>query len=112
MSNQIQITSQDVGLQSAPSAITDTQVADVLNTVYMVAGIVAVIVIIIGGIRYTTSNGDAANVKSAKNTILYAVIGLIVIIMAAAITQFVVQRTTANSGGNTQTNQQTAQPQG
>ncbi len=94
MSNQIQITSKDVGLQSAPPAIGDAQVSDVLTTVYIAAGIVAVIVIIIGGIRYTTSNGDAANIKSAKNTILYSVVGLIVIIMAASITQFVIQQTT------------------
>ena len=54
------------------------------------AGAVAVIVIIIGGIRYVMSSGDAGQVQSAKNTILYAVIGLIVVIMAYAIVNFVV----------------------
>jgi hypothetical protein len=50
---------------------------------------VAVIMIVIGGIRYVTSNGEAAHVKSAKDTILYAVIGLVVAILAYAIVNFV-----------------------
>jgi hypothetical protein len=55
-------------------------------------GIVATIMIIIGGIRYVTSNGDASQVKSAKDTILYSVIGLIVALMAYAIVNFVTDR--------------------
>ncbi|RYX79413.1 hypothetical protein EON76_01675 [bacterium] len=76
---------------SADQQLTGDDVTGVLTQVYVAAGIVAVIIIIVGGIRYTTSNGDAAKVKSAKNTILYAVAGLVVIISAAAITNFVVQ---------------------
>jgi hypothetical protein len=45
--------------------------------------------IVIGGIRYTTSNGDSAGITSAKNTILYAVVGLIVALLAYAIVNFV-----------------------
>lgn len=86
---EVKITAGDLNLQNAPKEVGDSQVAAILGTVYMIAGIVAVIVIIIGGIRYATSNGDSSGVQSAKNTILYAVIGLIVIIMAAAITTFV-----------------------
>ena len=76
---------------NADQQLTGNDVTGVLTQVYIAAGIVAVIIIIVGGIRYTTSNGDAAKVKSAKNTILYAVAGLVVIISAAAITNFVVQ---------------------
>lgn len=91
---QIKIKASEI---NAPVASADdATLANILTAVYMIAGIVAVIVIIIGGIRYTTSNGDAGGVKSAKDTILYAVIGLVVIIMAAAITQFVIQRTTGS----------------
>ena len=89
--NTIKITSDDLNLGGAPKTVGANNVETLLFTVYFWAGIIAVVIIIIGGIRYTTSNGDAGQVKSAKDTILYAVVGLIVIIMAAAITQFVIQ---------------------
>ena len=62
---------------------------NVINLLLLVLGMIAVIAIIIGGIRYTTSNGDPGQIKSAKDTILYAVIGLVVAIMAYAIVGFV-----------------------
>ena len=65
---------------------------DVISTLLFVIGIVAVIMIIIGGIRYTLSNGDASQIKSAKDTVLYSVIGLIVSMLAYAIVNFVVGR--------------------
>jgi len=55
-----------------------------------VLGAIAVIMIIVGGIRYTTSNGEASQIKSAKDTILYSIIGVIVAILAYAIVNFVV----------------------
>ena len=63
----------------------------IINLLLIVIGIIAVIMIIIGGIKYTTSNGDQAQVTSAKNTILYAVVGLVVAIMAYAIVNFVLR---------------------
>lgn len=69
-----------------------TGIADILGIVYLVAGIVGVIVIIIAGYIYTTSGGDAGSVKKAKNMILYAVVGIIVIGLAFFITQFVAGR--------------------
>ena len=65
-------------------------IKNVINLLLFVVGIIAVIAIIIGGIRYTTSNGDSSQTKAAKDTILYAVIGLVVAIMAFAIVNFVV----------------------
>lgn len=65
-------------------------VTTVTNILLFLIGLVAVIMIIIGGIRYTTSNGDASQTKAAKDTILYAVVGLIVAIMAYAIVSWVV----------------------
>lgn len=65
-------------------------VRSVINTVLYVLAFIAVIMIIIGGIRYTTSNGDSGSIKSAKDTIMYAVIGLVVAIMAFAIVNFVI----------------------
>ena len=61
-----------------------------LNTVFMLAGASAVIVVIIGGIRYILSEGDASQVKKAKDMITYAIVGLIVTIMAFAIVQLVI----------------------
>ncbi len=65
-------------------------VTNILNAVIGVLGIVAVIVIIIGGVQYMTSAGDSSKVKKAKDTILYGVIGLIVVILAFAIVNFVI----------------------
>ena len=67
-------------------------IKDIVNVLLFILGAIAVIMIIIGGIRYTTSNGDASNIKAAKDTILYAVIGLIVAILAYAIVNFVLGR--------------------
>ncbi len=63
---------------------------NVFNSVYGVAGVVAVVIIVFGGIQYITSQGESGKVAKAKNTIMYAVIGLIIIILAAAITSFVI----------------------
>jgi len=65
-------------------------IQDVVNVLLYVIGAVAVIMIVIGGIRYTTSNGDSSQVTSAKNTILYAVVGLVIALLAYAIVNFVV----------------------
>lgn len=85
------ISKGDLGLTGTSDKLSGGDVAAVLNLVYIVAGIVAVIIIIIGGIRYASSNGDSNGVQSAKNTIMYAVIGLVVVIIAAAITNFVIE---------------------
>lgn len=65
-------------------------VATVVKVLLYVIGGVSVIMIIIGGFRYVISQGDSSSVTSAKNTILYAVIGLLVAIFAYAIVSFVV----------------------
>src|SRR5690349_9064207 len=59
-------------------------IGNVVNLLLTIAGIIAVIMIVIGGIRYTTSAGDAGQTKSARDTIIYAVVGLVVAIMAFA----------------------------
>lgn len=68
----------------------NANITRVINLLLFIIGAVAVIMIIIGGIKYVTSNGDQGSVQSAKNTIMYAVIGLIVAIIAYAIVNFVV----------------------
>ena len=64
-------------------------VGGIISVVIGVLGFVAVIVIILGGVQYTTSAGDANKVKKAKDTILYGIIGLVVALLAYAIINFV-----------------------
>ena len=61
----------------------------ILNVALGVIGFVAVVMIVIGGLQYTTSSGDAGKVTKAKNTIMYGVIGLVVALLAFAIVNFV-----------------------
>lgn len=63
----------------------------IVNTLTFVIGAVAVIMIVIGGLKYVLSNGDQSQITSAKNTILYSVVGLVVAIMANAIVNFVIE---------------------
>jgi hypothetical protein len=87
----ITLSPSDVG-QTNPPAADASALQHTLTTVYIWAGILCVITIIIGGVRYTTSAGDSSGVQSGKNTILYGIVGLVVVLMAAAITQFVAGR--------------------
>ena len=69
----------------------------VTNTVLYVVGIIAVIMLIIGGIKYVVSGGDSKKVTDAKNTVLYAIIGLVIAFLAFAIVNFVISALPASS---------------
>jgi len=69
----------------------------VVNVLLFLIGAIAVIMLIIGGIRYVISGGDQAAVTSAKNTILYAIVGIIVAFLAYAIVEFVLTALADNS---------------
>jgi len=71
---------------------TDSEIQKIVNLLLYVLGIIAVIVIIIGGLRYVISGGDASATKAAKDMILFAVVGLIVAVLAWSIVNFVVVR--------------------
>lgn len=60
-----------------------------------IVGIAAIIMVIIGGFKYITSNGDASKASSAKNTLIYALIGILVAGLAQVIVQFVIDRITS-----------------
>lgn len=68
----------------------DGLIETVVNVLLFVVGIISVIMIIIGGIMYATSAGDAGAVTKAKNTILYAIVGLVVAFLAYAIVNWVI----------------------
>ena len=73
---------------------TDGVFTTVVNVLLFVIGAISVIMLIYGGIRYTTSGGNANSVTAAKNTIMYAIIGLIVALFAYAIVNWVVGAST------------------
>lgn len=82
------------GVESAQTGSKDTDakqvIQSIVNLLMFITGAVAVIMIVIGGIKYVTSAGEASQAKSAKDTILYAVIGLIVAIVAYAVVTFII----------------------
>lgn len=79
---------------SDPVDRVDSIVKRVIDIFSVVVGVISVIMIIIGGLKYVTSGGDSGNISSAKNTILYAIIGLIVVVLAQVIVRFVLERAT------------------
>ena len=62
----------------------------ITNVLLFIIGAIAVIMLIIGGIRYTVSGGDSNAITSAKNTILYAIVGIVVAILAFAVVNWVI----------------------
>ncbi len=69
-------------------------IKNVINVFSLVVGVVAVIMIIVGGFRYITSGGNDSSVSGAKNTILYAVVGLVIVALAQIIVRFVLTKAT------------------
>lgn len=67
-----------------------TVVKNISNTALSIISVIAVVMLIYGGFRYVVSGGDQKKVTDAKNTILYAIIGLIVAFLALAIVNFVI----------------------
>lgn len=64
----------------------------VINVFSAIVGFIAVIMIIYGGVKYITSGGDSNNISGAKNTIVYAIIGLIIVALAQLIVHFVLEK--------------------
>lgn len=74
------------------ASFNNNAVGDVLQIVFGVAGAVAVIVLLLASIKYIISRGDPGEVAKAKNAIIYAVIGIVVVAAAFTIVSFVVDR--------------------
>lgn len=70
----------------------DSVLKGVIDLISILVGVASVIMIMLGGFKYVTSQGDSGNVKSAKDTILYAIIGLAVVALAQIIVKFVLSR--------------------
>lgn len=74
-----------------PGADTDLMgsIQKILSAVFAIIGVIAVVMIVLGGISYATSQGDPSKVKKGKDTILYGIIGLVISLLAFAIVNFV-----------------------
>lgn len=70
----------------------DPLIQAIIGTLIFAVAAISVIMIIVGGIRYVISNGDASRIKSAKDTIQYAVVGLVVALLAYAIVNFILKQ--------------------
>lgn len=80
---------QGVNLTGGGGKTVEGLVKSVINILSWVIGVASVIMIIVGGLRYVTSAGDSGSVSSAKNTIMYALVGLVVALFAQAMVQYV-----------------------
>ena len=83
--SQINSAGADTG---AETDVTNT-VGTALNVVFGIVAIIAVVMIVIGGVSYATSQGDPGKVKKGKDTIMYGIIGMIIALLAFAIVNFV-----------------------
>lgn len=79
----------DLGL---PTVSLDSGLAGILKALYMLAGGLGLIFVIIGGLRYVLSNGDPKDIALAKGTIIYAIIGLAIALTAFTAVSFITQR--------------------
>lgn len=89
----------EAGAEQDASETVNNMIATVINIFSLVVGVISVVMIIIGGLKYITSGGDASNVTGAKNTILYAIIGLVIVALAQIIVRFVLQTIREPGGG-------------
>ena len=83
------LSADSIGLPKAE--VNDAQFQSLLSAVFGIAGAVAVVFIIVGGIKYAASQGSAADLQKGKDMIVYALVGLVFVIMAFAIVQLVTQ---------------------
>lgn len=75
---------------SDPGTKTTKLVKNIVNLLSVVVGIAAVIMVIVGGFRFVTAGGDSAKIGTARNTIIYALIGVIIVAFAQILVKFVV----------------------
>ena len=87
-------------------------VESIINLLSLTVGVIAVIMIIIGGLRYVTSAGNETAIKSARNTIMYAVIGLIIVALAQVIVKFVLTNITDDKPAVTNSDSRKVDPDG
>ena len=84
---------QDTTTDGSKSKVTNV-IQTFINILSWVVGVVSVIMIIIGGFKFITSGGDSAKVKSAREAVIYALVGLVIVALAQVIVAFVINNVT------------------
>jgi len=91
-----------IGAASGGTTCTDAKgaptipglVNTIINILSWIVGVLAVIMVIIAGFKYVTSNGDSGQVSSAKTTLIYAIVGVVIVALSQTIVKYVVQQVT------------------
>lgn len=86
----------DCGASTNGSADVNSTIRTIINLFSGVVGVVAVIMIVTAGFKYITSSGDSTKLTSAKNTLVYALIGIIIVVFSQSIVRFVLTKTVSN----------------
>ncbi|HZP55292.1 MAG TPA: pilin [Candidatus Saccharimonadales bacterium] len=84
--------------QSAPepAKTLNQTIGDIVNLLSIVAGVIAVIMVVVGGVRFATAGGNEQSVAAAKSTLVYAIIGLFVVALAQSIVRLLLHKTVHN----------------
>lgn len=82
----------DTGCNNTPGPSATDVVRDVVDLLSLLIGVIAVIMAIVAGFRYVTSNGDSSKISGAKDTLIYALVGIVVAALGQAIVQFVLNK--------------------
>jgi hypothetical protein len=88
-------------LEDPNSPNVDSLIETIVKTLSYIAGVAGIIMIVIGGFKYITSGGDSGKIASAKTTIIYALIGLLIASLSQVLVRFVFNRTIAPPSNNT-----------
>ena len=83
----------------------------ITDVILYIVGVIAVVMLIIGGIKYVLSGGDSKKITDAKNTILYAIIGLAIAFLSYAIVHFVITALPSGDNGSNQAQTQQQEQQ-
>lgn len=83
---QVDNSCQNTGLPVVSGGSGELQL--ILQVAFAILGAVAVLFVVIGGLRYAISDGDPEDMSKAKNTIIYAIVGLVIVLFAEAIVTF------------------------
>lgn len=94
----LEVSESGASCPTAGASNINTLLTKIINIFSAIVGVIAVIMIIVGGLRYITSGGDSNKVSAAKNTIIYAIIGLVIVALAQLIVRFVLNQSTGLAG--------------
>jgi len=105
----LQTTGAGANCAPPPGPSVESTIRSVIDILSRIVGIVAVIMLIVGGFKYITAGGDSGNIQTAKNTIIYALVGIVIVAMAQAIIYFVLNEVTTTPEQRQQQREQNSQ---